>query len=397
MALVLLVGAGLMIRSLIGLWSADPGFRAANVLTFDVSFPPSLLHAKPAIVRAYVRDLDAKFAATPGVEVASQSWAAFPMGSDDEQLFWLDGQPKPESENDMKWTLSYVVQPDYLNVMGIPLERGRFFTTHDDEHSPIVAVVDDIFARKYFGNDDPLGKRIRLYRLDLSGKGAIAQIVGVVGHVNQWGLDSDDTQPLRAQMYLHCMQMPDDYIASVPGGGGTFMAVRSKGSTPKLLDALRETNRQLNSEQAIYNAKTMDSIVAENLAARRFSMIVLTSFAALALLLSSVGIYGVISSLVGLRTHEIGLRMALGASRGDVLRMVLGQGAKLASIGIVVGLAASLALTQLMASMLYGVSATDPLTFVGVAVVLTLVAFAACYIPARRAMRVDPLVALRYE
>jgi ABC-type antimicrobial peptide transport system permease subunit len=258
-------------------------------------------------------------------------------------------------------------------------------------------VVDDVFTRKYFGDADPLGKRIWINHIDLNGNGTLAQIVGVVGHVNQWGLDSDGSQELRAQMYLHCLQMPDDYMSLVPGNGGTFLAVRSKVTSPQLLDALRQTNRQISGEQAIYNPQTMDATVASTLAARRFSMILLATFAGLALLLASIGIYGVISYLVGQRTHEIGLRMALGASRGDVLRMVLHQGAKLAGIGVFLGIAASLALTQLMASMLYGVSATDPLTFAGVAFILTIVALAACYIPARRAMRVDPMVALRYE
>ena len=169
------------------------------------------------------------------------------------------------------------------------------------------------------------------------------------------------------------------------------------GKVPSILDALRQTNRQISSDQVIYDVQRMDDIVADTLAARRFSMIVLASFATLALVLSTVGIYGVVSYTVGQRTHEIGLRMALGASRVDVLRIVLSQGAKLAALGVATGLAASLALTQLMGSMLYGVTATDPLTFVGVAVILMLVALAACYIPARRAMRVDPVVALRYE
>jgi predicted permease len=397
LALVLLVGAGLMVRSLVVLWNADPGFRPNNVLTFGLSLPPSLTNAPPAAIRVYVRDLDTKFAATPGVVAASQSWGAFPMSSDDERLFWIDGEPKPTNENDMKWTLNYVVQPDYLKVMDIPLRRGRFFTVHDDERSPFVAIVDDVFARKYFGAEDPLGKRIRLLHIDLSSNDTLAQIVGVVGHVNQWGLGSDENQQLGAQMYLHALQMPDDYIASVPGGGGSFVALRTDGKVPSILDALRRTNRQINSAQVIYDVQTMDDIVADTLAARRFSMIVLASFATLALVLSTVGIYGVISYTVGQRTHEIGLRMALGASRVDVLRMVLSQGAKLAALGVATGLAASLALTQLMGSMLYGVTATDPLTFVGVAVILILVALSACYIPARRAMRVDPIVALRYE
>jgi predicted permease len=397
MALVLLVGAGLMIRSLVALWSVDPGFRPHNVLTFGLSLPSSLMNSPPATIRAYVRDLDAKFAATPGVEAASQDWGAFPMSTDDEQLFWIDGEPRPTNENDMKWTLSYVVQPSYLNIMSIPLKRGRFFTTHDDEHSPFVAVVDEAFAHKYFGDADPIGKRIRIDHVSQNADGTLAEIVGVVGHVSQWGLDSDNTEQLRAQMYLHCLQMPDDYIAGVPGGGGSFMALRSNAALPQLLDALRQTNRQINSEQVIYDTQTMDAIISATLAARRFSMILLASFAALALVLSSVGIYGVMSYLVGQRTHEIGLRVALGASRTDVLRLVLRHGAELAVIGVVIGVAASLALTRLMANMLYGVSATDPLTFIGVAMILTLVALTACYVPARRAMRVDPMVALRYE
>jgi predicted permease len=396
MTLVLLVGAGLTIRSLLALWGVDPGFRPNDVLTFALSFPPSLINAPPATIRAYVRDLDVKFAATPGVEAVSQSWGAFPMWTDDEQLFWIDGQPKPTNENDMKWALSYVVQPDYLKVMGIPLEHGRFFSVHDDERVPLVAVVDDVFARKYFGDQDAVGKRIRLNRSDL-GINTAVQIVGVVGHVHQWGLDSDRTQELRAQLYLHCAQMPDDYIAMVPGGGGTFMVVRGAAATPHLLDALRQTNRQINGEQAIYDPQSMDEIISATLASRRFSTILLGVFAVLALLLSSIGIYGVISYLVGQRTREIGLRMALGASRTSVLQMVLREGAKLAAIGVVIGFAASLALTRLIATMLYSVSPTDPFTFMAVAILLTLVALAACYIPARRAMRVDPMVALRYE
>ena len=396
MALVLLVGAGLTIRSLLGLWRVDPGFRPNNVLTFAVSFPPSFINAPPATIRAYVRDLDVKFAATPGVEAASQSWGAFPMWTDDEQLFWIDGQPKPTNENDMKWALSYVVQPDYLKVMGIPLERGRFFSVHDDEHSPFVAVVDDVFARKYFGDVEAVGKRIRLDRDDLGGN-TLVQIVGVVGHVHQWGLGSDRTQELRAQMYLHCTQMPNDYIAMVPGGGGTFLVVRSTDRAPHLLESLRQTNRQMNGEQVIYDPESMNDIISGTLASRRFSTILLGVFAALALLLSSIGIYGVISYLVGQRTREIGLRMALGASHTGVFRMVLREGAKLAGIGVVIGFGASLTLTRLITSMLYDVSPTDPLTFIAVAVLLTLVAVAACYIPARRAMRVDPMVALRYE
>jgi len=397
MALVLLVGAGLMVRSLVVLWRTSPGFEPANIVTFGLALPPSMLGAKADAIRAEVRDLDRKFAATPGVEAASQAWAAFPFSSDDEQLFLIDGEPKPASENDMKWSLSYVVQPDYLNVLKIPLNRGRFFSEHDDERSPAVAVVDEEFARKYFPGEDPIGKRVHMSHLDMGGNGKVFEIVGVVGHVNQWGLDSDFKEELRAQIYFSCVQMPDDYIVGVPGGGGTFMAVRSALPTEQLVDALRRTSHEINSEQAVYNVQTMDSVISASLAARRFSMILLASFAGLALLLSSIGIYGVVSYVVGQKTREIGLRMALGASRPAVMRMILSQGGKLAAAGVIVGLAASYALTRSMEAMLFGVSASDPSTFIAVATLLTAVALAACYIPARRAMQVDPMVALRHE
>ena len=397
MALVLLVGAGLMVRSLVVLWRTNPGFEPANVVTFGLALPPSILGASADTIRSQVRDLDRRFAAIPGVDAASQAWAAFPFGSDDEQLFWIDGEPKPANENDMKWSLSYVVQPDYLNVLKIPIHRGRFFNEHDDEHAPAVAVVDEEFVRKYFPGQDPIGRRVHMSHLGMGENGKIFEIVGVVGHVNQWGLDSDFREELRAQIYFSCVQMPDDYIVGVPGGGGTFLAVRSALPTEQLVDSLRRTSREINSDQAIYNVQTMDSVITASLAARRFSMILLASFAGLALLLSSIGIYGVVSYVVGQKTREIGLRMALGASRPAVMRMILSQGGKLAAAGVMLGLGASFVLTRSMEAMLFGVSASDPFTFIVVAALLTAVALAACYIPARRAMQVDPMVALRHE
>ncbi|HEY4903144.1 MAG TPA: ABC transporter permease [Candidatus Sulfotelmatobacter sp.] len=390
LALVLLTGAGLTIRSLAKLWSVDPGFNPHNVLTFGFSLPPSMMGAKPDAIRTAFREFDDKMAAVPGVQAVSQTWGAIPLSGDDEQLFWLDGQPKPANQNDMKWAIDYIVEPDYLKAMGIPLLRGRFFTAQDNAHSPSVVVIDDVFAQKYFPNQNPIGKRI-----NLNSSNQLAEIVGVVGHVKQWGLDADDQQSLRSDLYIPCAQMPDDFIAMAPSGSAVI--VRAGGGTAGLLDAVRYASAQMSNQQIIYGAQTMDSLISDSIASRRFSMILLAIFATLALVLASVGIYGVISYVVGQRGHEIGIRMALGAQRRDILRLILGGGGKLAGIGVVVGLVAALGLTRLIASQLYEVRATDPVTFIGVSVLLTLVALAACYVPARRAANADPMVALRHD
>jgi predicted permease len=392
LALVLLVGAGLTLRSLVQLWSVDPGFNPQNVMFFGFSLSPSSLRTSPDAIRAGFRAGKASIASTPGVEAASMSWGAFPMSGDDEWLFWLDGKPKPTTRNEMNWAIDYVVDPDYLKIMQTPLRSGRFFTPQDDENAPKVVVVDEVLAKKYFGNENPIGKRLFL---EIGQSEFPAEIVGVAGHVKQWGLDTDDTESLRSQLYFPFMQLPDATMALAPMGMGAV--VRSKGPQPGLFDAIRHSVQQVNSEQVVAGAQTMDEIISSSIAGQRFSMILLGSFAGLALLLSSMGIYGVVSYLVGQQTREFGIRIALGAQRGDVMRLVLGDGAKMALVGVGVGVLAALALTRLMARILYGVSATDPLTFAAVAVVLTGVALAACYIPARRAMRVDPMVALRYE
>jgi predicted permease len=391
MALVLLIAAGLMVRSLAALWNVNPGFNSHNVLTFGVAFPPAMSNGSPAGTRARLRQLNDALSTVPGVIASSLSWGSIPMDSDDEDLFWIEGQRKPASENDMDWALSYVVQENYLHVMRIPLERGRFFTAQDDESAPHVIVADDVFARQYFPRQNPIGQHIVLQN-----KGGRAEIIGIVGHVKQWGLDKDDTESLRAQLYFPYMQLPDQTM-DASSWSGTGALVRYDPNTTGIADALRGAVRKLSAEHVMYGAQTMDEIISSSLATREVSMILLGVFAALALGLASIGIYGVIAYLVGQRTQEIGIRMALGAKRIDVLRLILGEGMKMAALGLAIGLMAALGLTRLMAGLLFGVGATDPLTFAAVALLLIIVALAACYIPARRAMRVDPIVALRCE
>ncbi|HEV2289447.1 MAG TPA: ABC transporter permease [Candidatus Acidoferrales bacterium] len=390
LTVVLLVGAGLTIRTLVGLWSVNPGFDPHNVLSFNVGFPPTTATSSPAQIRASFRQLSDKIAAAPGVQSVSLMNAAFPMGDRYDLNFWLDGQPKPANSNIMPLSLWYLVGPDYLKVMKIPLLRGRFLTAQDDANSQGVCVIDEDFARKYFGNQDPIGKRLNFDAVYTQ-----LQVVGIVGHVKQFGLDENARSLTRVELYASAPQLPDNLIQSWVSLTG--YVVRTQGSPDATAGAIRDAVRGFNSKAVMFHAQTMDSVVAHSLASQRFAMALLAVFATLALILASIGIYGVISYVVGKRTHEIGLRIALGAQRTDVMKMVLGQAARLALNGLVAGLALSAGLTRLMSKILYGVSATDPVTFLGVSIVLTLVALAACYIPARRAMKVDPMVALRYE
>jgi predicted permease len=389
LALVLLVGAGLMIRSLAALWSVNPGFNPHNVLTFDMTLPQGL-EQNPSGLRSVLRQIHDVLTTVPGVQYASLQGGSLPMSGDSELPFWKEGQPRPAAVTDMPFALFYLVEPDYLKAMGTPLLRGRFFTEEANEHSQPVVVIDEMFARKYFPNEDPIGKRINLAILEMQ-----PEIIGVAGHVKHWGLDTDGSAKLQGQMYLPFMQLPDRIMPLVAKGIG--LVARTQGPPNDAVAAIRAGMKRMNNNQVIYGIETMDEIVNGSLADRRFSMILLGVFAALALVLSSIGIYGVISYLVGQRTHEIGIRLALGAQQSDVLKLVLGQGMRMALIGVGIGLAAAIGLTRLMSKMLFQVSATDPITLIGVSVMLTAVALAACYIPARRAMRTDPIIALRYE
>jgi putative ABC transport system permease protein len=389
LALVLLIGAGLMIRTLSALWNVDPGFRPDNVLTFGLSFPPSMRAVSPEAKRASLRDLSDRFNSMPGVKAASFSLGASPMQGEGSAFFWLDGQPKPASTSEMHRTLAYWVEPDYLTAMVIPLKQGRFFSAQDEMGTQPVVVIDEVFARQYFQNADALGKRINV----AGNNQGPSEIVGVVGHVKQWGLDADDGHALRAQLYLPFRQLgwnsEADVVVRVEGAAGTTAAAH--------FDALRRVVQSQHSHNVIYEPQTMNEVIADSLARRRFAMILLNAFAVVALLLSGIGLYGVISYLVGQHTHELGIRMALGAQRRDVLLLVLSQGMKMALGGVTLGLLAALGLTRLLAGLLYGVGATDPTTFAVITSILMAVALLACFVPAWRATKVDPLVTLRSE
>ena len=270
-------------------------------------------------------EINDRLDAIPGVQAVSLSAGAKPMEGDSQIPIWLEGQAKPSTFAEMKFALSYFVQPDYLKVMRIPLERGRFITPDDNEHSPFVIVVDDQFARLFFGNHNPIGQRVNLDILNTK-----AEIVGVAGHVKQFGLAGDATSPIQSQCYFSVYQIPDKFMSMAADVG---IAVRTAGTPPAQVGAIRHALNQINGDLVIYRPQTMGGIISDSLAERRFSMILLGTFATLALFMSCVGIYGVISHLATQRTHEIGIRMALGAERRDVLRMVLGEGAKMTLLG----------------------------------------------------------------
>ena len=390
LALVLLVGAGLMVRTVARLWSVDPGFDARRVLTFAVSLPPSMAKEPPEVLRNAMRDLEATIASTGGIRAASLYGAAFPLSADDEQLFWLDGEPRPTTSHGMKWTLSYVVGPGYLEAMSIRLLRGRFLGPQDAARTAPVAVVDEVFARTYFPDGEAVGRRINLER----GTQPV-EIVGIVAHVKQWGLDADDQNSLRAQLYVPWTQASDGLISLLAGGVG--VAVRTEGDPGQALLPLRTAIGQLGGQYAVFGAQTMPEIVTASLGRQQFTMVLFALFAGLALLLAAIGIYGVVSYLVGQRTGELGLRMALGAQRGEILRLILAGGGRLTAVGVALGTASALGLTRLMEGLLYGVRPTDPPTFIAVGLGLVVVALAACAVPARRASRVDPMGALRQE
>jgi predicted permease len=336
-----------------------------------------------------------KIASAPGVEAVSLGGYASPMNGDQEWYFWFVGKPKPAHVNDLPMALAYIVEPDYLHALQLHLKRGRFLTNADNEFSTKVAVIDEAMAQKYFPGQNPIGQYLD-FDTDPQNPARLPnrRIVGIVGHVNQWGLAADASNPLQAQMYLPIAQIPDKEMS------GSRQEIRMYVRTRRAdisFESIRQRLLSLNRGLAVFDNQPMEQTVSRSIASKRFTMALLAVFAGIALVLASVGIYGVLAHLVGQRRQEIGIRMALGAAPWEVLRMILADGGRMILAGITLGVILALALTHLMSGMLFGVKPADLPTFALVVLTLCLVALLACYAPARSAMKVDPMVALRNE
>jgi len=382
LTLTLLVGAGLLIQSFRRVLQVDPGFNADSLLTMQVS----VNNPDGNQVASFLNQLQDNVRKLPGVKSVAIS-NGLPLVTANHPVFFIEGRPLPEPGK-APGAIRYTVSPDYFQTMGIDLLKGRVFAAHDTATTPLTVVIDEALA-KHFQNEDPLGKRISQ---SADGKPAY-EIVGVVRHVEQYSLDAQASQT--PQLYLNINQIPTERL---PGFTRRInLLTRTDVDPMSLTGAVRSQIAALNKDQPVFNIRTMDQIVSQSVAPRRFSMMLLAVFAVVALALASIGIYGMMSYAVAQRTREIGLRMTLGAQRGNVLAMVIGHGMKLALAGVALGLIAAFAVTRTMKTLLFGVSATDPLTFVAIALLLALVALLACWVPALRATKVDPIIALRYE
>ncbi|MEK6299567.1 MAG: ABC transporter permease [Acidobacteriota bacterium] len=404
LALVLLIGAGLMAQSFLKLRSVDAGFSPKNVVTMRIPLPesrypvPLTITSPPPVAINFYEQLLARVAALPGVESAGLS-TVLPLGAGSGwgKFYSVEGRPAPSSLDQVPLVRFALTSPDYLGAMGIALRKGRAFTEYDTADSQQVAIINETLARRSFEDEDPIGKTIWMgppeallppEALGPENRFVRRTIVGVVADVKGSSLEKSSNPEVLAP-----------YLQNRGEGwsNALMLAVRTATSSQSAIAAIREEVRALDPDQPITNVATMEERLSQSLSQPRFSTLLLGLFAFVALLLAAVGIFGVMSYVVTQRTHEIGIRMALGAQRLDVLKLVVGHGMRLTLIGLAIGLAASFVLTRLMTSLLFGVSATDPLTFAAISLVLAGVGLAACYLPARRATKVDPMVALRYE
>jgi putative ABC transport system permease protein len=380
LALVLLIGAGLMMKSLYRLLQVNPGFRSESVTQMEMNLRSAQYSKDPAVRNFWQQVLD-RVRVLPGVQAAAVGTNIPLTGNHDRGDVTIEGQPLP-GPGEFPHPDFHSISPDFLRALGVPLLGGRDFTEGDNENAPLVALVNSSMAHRFWPGQDPVGKRFLLGHPGLDTKWVT--VAGVVSDTKLYGLEN----PSRLEIYLPFRQeTPNDMN----------LVVRSTTDTASLMPAIRAAVAAVDKDQPVFGVETMKQLVADSLSTRRATFVLLGLFSALALVLAGIGIYGVMAYSVAQRTYEIGIRIAVGAQHKDVLRLVLGEGARLAVWGLGLGLVAALGLTSLLSSLLFEVRASDPLTYAGVSGVLTLVAVVACYVPARRAMRVDPMVALRYE
>jgi putative ABC transport system permease protein len=380
LALVLLVGAGLMLKSLYHLIQVSPGFQPARVLYMEMDLRSDQYSKDPAILNFWQQVLD-RVRVIPGVQSAALGTVVPLTGNHRRSDITIEGLPVP-APGEFPHPDRHTISSGYIATMGIPLLRGRNFSDADNETAPDVALVNSTLARRFFTDGDPIGKRFLWGQPGKDEKWIT--IVGVVADTRLYGLDN----PARLEVYSPYRQRPSADMSLV---------VRSAVDPASLTSSIRAAVAAIDKDQPLFDIHTMQQLVDDSISTRRLTLVLLGIFSALALILAAIGIYGVMAYSVALRTQEIGIRMALGAQQKDVLRLVLGQGARIAFFGVAIGLATAAALARLLSSLLFSVSASDPFTFATVAALLVAVALLACYIPARRALRVDPIIALRYE
>ena len=378
LSIVLLIGSGLLLKSFVNLVSVNPGFDPENVLTASVGLPLSRYPERQSQVAFFQQLLDST-RSLPGVESASAVYPLPLSGAEEGMSFSIEGRPAPPP-GEVRSAGPRWVMPDYFRTMRIPLLKGRHMTEQDAGESQQVIVINRAMAQRYWPDEDPVGKRLTL---SFRGDGP-REIIGIVDDVKHTALDAE----ANPEMYIPYLQFPGPLLTLV---------VRTSSDPHGLVSGLRNEVSRIDKDQPVYDVRSMEQLVYESASPRKFNALLLAIFAAVALTLAAIGIYGVMSYSVTQRSREIGLRMALGARVPDVLKMVIGQGMRLAVAGVAIGLAGSLALTRVLSGLLYGVSPSDPVTFVVITTLSVVVTLLASYIPARRAAKLDPMVALRHE
>jgi putative ABC transport system permease protein len=385
LSMVLLIGAGLMIQSFLNLLKVDPGYDAAHILSMRLTVPGAKYPKNPDVTNFY-QQLQDRISTIPGVQSATIISQLPSDAEKSEASFEIEGRPfitdidREDGIADFR-----MISPGYFKTMGIPMLRGRTFTDQEGKQAPPAAVINYKLARRFFPGEDPTTKRIRL-REDLPW----LQIVGVIPDIKNQGLLADTTQ----EMYFPYVEIP---FGLPPAMRTMTVVVRTNGDPASFISRVRSELRAIDANLPPYKVQTMEQVLSASVSKTRFTMLLLTVFSALALILAAGGVYSVMAHSVAQRTHEIGIRNALGAQRGDIFKLIMGQGFILAMIGVVLGGIAGLALTRVMSNLLFTVSATDPRIFIGVALLLLVVALLACYLPARKATMVNPITALRTE